>query len=119
MGRTQDDWELSLEQLKREREECAAAKANAASLGDVDCVRCGRLFERRRLSDVRCDVCTRSLPPRSIQPFASEPASDHESDSCADAPMYADVDPIDRSEGAYFSGELVFRDEAEREALLD
>ena len=31
---------------------------------------------------------------------------------------YADIDPIDRSEGAYFSS-LVYRDEAEREAFLD
>ena len=116
MGRTQDDWELSLEQLKREREEHVAAKANAAAHGEVDCVRCGRLFERRRLSDVRCDVCARSPLPRSDQNAAPEATSDHESD--ADAPLYADVDPIDRSEGAYFSGGLVFRDETEREASL-
>ena len=35
--------------------------------------------------------------------------------ACGD---YADIDPIDRSEGAYFSS-LVYRDEAEREAFLD
>ena len=84
-------------------------------------MRCSRLFQRRSISHVRCDMCTQ-LPTHcstSEQPTASEPVSDHDSDSCADAPMYADVDPIDRSEGAYLSGGLVFRDEAEREAFLD
>ena len=46
------------------------------------------------------------------------PVTDHDSDSCMSAMDYTDVDPIDRSEGVYFSS-LVYSDEAEREAFLD
>lgn len=126
-GKSQQFWCQSLDQLRDER---VAAQANAASGIHVDCVRCGQLFQRSSSDDIRCPTCRMDLAELDREPVPEpesepepepEPSSDHESDddpfasAVHDYPCY---DPIDRTEGAYFSS-LVYRDEAEREAFLD
>ena len=133
-GSDQYEWCRRQDRRRKEAaERYTARRANAATApgAHVDCVRCGQLFQRSGPDDIRCTACRAPPEPQpQLQPQPEpqpesqqepeQPETGHESDTSLPAGFvdYADVDPIDRTEGAYFST-LAYRDEAEREAFLD
>ena len=104
MGKSQELWFQSLDDLKLRREERVAAKANAAAGEHVDCVRCGTLFCRRSPDEVRCVVC--STPAPVLVQAAASPLSSHSS-SRSSSPLLAEPSACKRRVCAFCSIQFV------------